>query len=178
MYRPTLRVPSSALRATSPRGVQTGDMTPVRGHRVYISINYRRRIAPWRETTKMSQKLNLSLHDGNFSQLCAAFGISRTTDKCHRHADKGSQDCRNCPGGRNRATGIDSERPASDLGWSQNSLVTQTSRYRPPVPLPLSAYRLSPNTPTPAVRRFEKAFPESWQVFKGHHATALAVATH
>ena len=80
--------------------------------------------------------------------------------------------------------GIGSEGSASDLGWAQNSLVAKTSR------LPTGtgrqyhygrrAGRLSPDTPSPAVRRYEKAFPnEAWQVdFKGHHATALAGRCH
>ena len=50
---------------------------------------------PWGETTAMSQKLEfitrLQHYDGSFSQLCEAFGISRTSGYKwrKRHADKG-----------------------------------------------------------------------------------------
>ena len=149
------------IKSTSTSGVQTGDIldtcsgTSLTLFR-HISINYRRRIAmPWRETTKMSQKLEfitrLQHYDGNFSQLCAAFGISRTTGYKwrHRHADKGEpglQELSRRPQCSPTITPAPIQQKVLTvrcirLGvvakFTGHSNIKITNRYRPPVPLPL-----------------------------------------
>ena len=157
---------------------------------------------PWRETTKMSQKLEfitrLQHYDGNFSRLCEAFGISRTTGYkwCKRHADKGEPGLHElsrrpqCSPTITPAPIQQQVLAVRDLHptWGGRKIhwsLKHQDCQQVPAASTITAIlrrtgRLSPDTPSPAVRRFEKAFPnESWQVdFKGHHATALAGRCH
>ena len=160
---------------------------------------------PWGETTAMSQKLEfitrLQHYDGSFSQLCEAFGISRTSGYKWRkwHADKGEPGLRELsrrPQCSPTITPVEIQQkvlavrdlhPTWHPTWGGRkihwSLKHQNCQQVPAASTITAilrrAGRLSPDTPSPAVRRYEKAFPnEAWQVdFKGHHATALAGAT-
>ena len=180
-FSPTLCVPSPALRATSPRGVQTGDIldtcsgTSLTLFR-HVSINYRRIAMPWRETTKMSQKLEfitrLQHYDGNFSQLCEAFGISRTTGYKwrHRHADKGEAGLHELSR-RPQCSPTITPAPIQQqvlavrelhptwggrkIHWSLKHQDCQQVPAASTITAILRRTgRLSPNTPTPAVRAF------------------------
>ena len=161
---------------------------------------------PWGETTAMSQKLEfitrLQHYDGNFSKLCEAFGISRTTGYKwrKRYAEKGEPGLRELsrrPRCSPTITPVEIQQkvlavrdlhPTWHPTWSGRkihwSLKHQDCQQVPAASTITAilrrAGRLSPDTPLPAVRRYEKAFPnEAWQVdFKGHHATALAGRCH
>ena len=112
---------------------------------------------------------------------------------------KMSQDCGNYPGGRNvrrqsrqwksrqKVLAVRDLHPTWHPTW-RGRKIHWTLKHQNCQQVPAAstitailrrAGRLSPDTPSPAVRRYEKAFPnEAWQVdFKGHHATALAGAT-
>ena len=157
---------------------------------------------PWGETTAMSQKLEfitrLQHYDGNFSKLCEAFGISRTTGYKwrKRHAEKGESGLRELsrrPQCSPTITPVEIQQKVlavrdlhptwggRKIHWSLKHQDCQQVPAASTITAILRrAGRLSPDTPSPAVRRYEKAFPnEAWQVdFKGHHATALAGRCH
>ena len=135
---------------------------------------------PCRETIAMSQKLEfitrLQHYDGNFSKLCEAFGISRTTGYKwrKRYADKGEPGLRELsrrPRCSPTTTPVEIQQKVlavrdmhptwggRKIHWSLKHQNCQQVPAASTITAILRRAGRLPDTPSPAVRRYEKAFP-------------------